>query len=79
MILIQHAQGIMLPKFLERNKICSNRTKSFLIIFLIIFKPILSAKTMRILQWDGVLLLHPSFYNIIRLSKTPLKSFVTSS
>ena len=78
MILIQHAQGIMLPKFLERNKICSNRTKSFLIIFLII-KPILSAKTMRILQWDGVLLLHPSFYNIIRLSKTPLKSFVTSS
>ena len=41
-----------------KNKICSNRAKSLLIV-----NPILSAKTVRILRWNDVLLFNFTFYS----------------
>ena len=64
----------MLPSIFEKHKICSNRTKSLLIVI----NPILPAKNNEDFAMERRfnVSFHPFFYNFISLSKTPLKSFV---
>ena len=65
----------MLPSIFEKHKISSSRTKSLLIV-----NPILSAKNEDFaMERRFVIWLHPSFYNVISLNITPLKSFLISS
>ena len=45
--------GIMLPSIFEKHKICSNGTKSLLIV-----NRVLSAETMRIFGWKNILLVN---------------------
>ena len=48
----------MLPLKFEKHKICSNRTKSLLIV-----NPILPANAMIILQWRGIFLLNLTLFS----------------